>query len=107
MIFFAVAWTAGATARQAGFESLPGKLALIWLALICSQVVFGAATIWTKKAADIATAHVAVGALSLMVGSMLGLVASRSAQSQKARATVLLTPAPTATFEKRRFKISA
>ena len=37
------------------------------------QVGLGAATIWTSKAADIATAHVAVCALSLMTGAMLAV----------------------------------
>jgi hypothetical protein len=45
--------------------------------LIFSQAALGAATIWTNKSADIATAHVAVGALSLMTGAMTILVALR------------------------------
>jgi hypothetical protein len=34
------------------------KLAFFWLALIILQIALGIATIWTNKAADIATAHV-------------------------------------------------
>src|SRR5437588_284263 len=41
------------------------KVSGAWLGLIVGQVFLGAATIWTRKSADIATAHVAVGALSL------------------------------------------
>lgn len=47
----------------------PARLwASIWLAMICAQVVLGAWTIWSNKAADVATAHMALGALSLLVG---------------------------------------
>jgi hypothetical protein len=37
----------------------------------------GAATIWTNKAADIATLHVMVGALALLTGALWWLVAAR------------------------------
>jgi len=40
----------------------------IWLAMILVQIGFGAWTIWSNKAADVATAHMALGALSLLVG---------------------------------------
>ena len=55
------------------------KLSLAWLGLILVQATLGAVTIWTNKAADIATAHVAVGALSLVTGVMLALIAAREA----------------------------
>ena len=38
------------------------KLANLWLGLVILQIALGAWTIWSNKAADIATAHVAVGA---------------------------------------------
>ena len=44
-------------------------LSRLWLGLILLQVGLGAATIWTNKAADVATAHVLVGALALAVGA--------------------------------------
>jgi len=50
------------------------------------QATFGAATIWTNKAADLATAHVAVGALSLVNGVVLALVAARLAKREPATA---------------------
>ncbi len=46
-----------------------------WMMFFAMQFVLGAITIWTNKAADIATAHVAVGALTLAFG-----VASTSAR---------------------------
>ena len=51
----------------------------LWLGLIIAQFFLGAATIWTDKAADIATAHVAIGALSLATGALLTLAARRIA----------------------------
>jgi cytochrome c oxidase assembly protein subunit 15 len=50
------------------------KLKLVanaWLALILFQAFLGAYTVWSNKAADIATAHVAIGALSLVWGGLL------------------------------------
>src|SRR5204863_4680016 len=46
-----------------------------WLGLVAVQIFLGAATIWTGKSADIATAHVAFGALSLMAGAMVTIIA--------------------------------
>jgi cytochrome c oxidase assembly protein subunit 15 len=53
------------------------RLSWFWLALIFSQVGLGAATIWTNKAADVATAHVLVGALALAVGALWCAIAFR------------------------------
>ncbi len=53
------------------------KFAALWLGLIGLQVVLGAATIWSGKAADVATAHVAVGALSLVTGGLFAVLSFR------------------------------
>jgi cytochrome c oxidase assembly protein subunit 15 len=61
-----------------GYESTVAvRLSLFWLALIVFQVGLGAATIWTNKAADVATAHVLVGALALAVGALWCAIAFR------------------------------
>jgi cytochrome c oxidase assembly protein subunit 15 len=78
-ILVSVAWLAGAARQRLGGKSVLSKLSLGWLGLVLFQAVLGAATIWTNKAADLATAHVAVGALSLLTGVMSVLVASRLA----------------------------
>jgi len=65
------------TLRRFSANSVPARLALLWLALVTIQLGLGAATIWTNKSADIATAHVAVGALSLATGAMLVLTTPR------------------------------
>src|ERR1039457_3433651 len=44
--------------RRLSGKDAQTKLALSWFALILLQVGLGAATIWTNKAADVATAHV-------------------------------------------------
>jgi heme A synthase len=50
------------------------------LGLILCQVALGAATVLSDKAADIATAHVLVGALSLATGAMISIIAFRFPQ---------------------------
>jgi len=66
-----LAWT------RLGAQNPVTKLTLIWLGLTLSQGLLGAAIIWSNKAADIATAHVLVGALILALGSMLSIISSR------------------------------
>jgi cytochrome c oxidase assembly protein subunit 15 len=51
------------------------KLAWFWLAGIAAQIALGAWTVWSNKAADVATAHVLIGALSLAIGALWCLVA--------------------------------
>ena len=68
------------TVRRFGWRSGFSKGAAFWTGLIICQAILGAATIWTNKAADVATAHVALGALSLVTGTSLVLWASRCFQ---------------------------
>ena len=68
-----------AARRRLGWGNPATRLAAAWLGLICAQVGLGAWTIWSDKAADIATAHVVVGAGSLVVGALLSLVLFRGA----------------------------
>ena len=42
-----------------------------WFCLILFQGFLGAYTVWSNKAADVATAHVAFGALSLVLGGLI------------------------------------
>ena len=67
--------------RLLGRRDALTKFALFWLGLILLQIVLGAATILTNKAADVATAHVLVGALSLVTGALWCIIAfGRSAR---------------------------
>lgn len=43
----------------------------VWLGMIWVQVGLGAWTIWSNKAADVATAHMVLGALSLVLGAVI------------------------------------
>jgi cytochrome c oxidase assembly protein subunit 15 len=106
VILLSVAWLAGATLRRLGARSVMGRLALAWLGLIVAQACLGAATIWTNKAADIATAHVAVGALSLAAGTVLTLMAARYAQTAAMPEGSSLTREPLR-FEARQVRLSA
>jgi cytochrome c oxidase assembly protein subunit 15 len=58
------------------------RVAGFWLGLILIQVALGAWTIWSNKAADVATAHVVVGALSLVTGALGCLISFRRVPGQ-------------------------
>lgn len=77
LILIAVAVCAWRAWRKFSSRSPLTKIAAFWLFLILCQVALGAATVLTGKAADIATAHVLVGALSLATGAMLSIIALR------------------------------
>lgn len=77
LVFVAVIACAWLARRKPERSPVLARLSLVWLGLILFQIALGAVTIWTNKSADIATAHVAVGALSLLTGAMTVLVSSR------------------------------
>ncbi len=76
-ILIAVAYAARSTWRVLGRKSYLSWMVLFWLGVILTQVLLGAATIWSNKAADIATAHVLVGAVSLALGAIMSIVSYR------------------------------
>lgn len=80
----AAAWIAFANpiARSAAAWSA------IWLAMIICQIGLGAWTVWSNKAADIATAHMALGALSLVAGVVFTFRLFRAAESKRFRTPV-------------------
>jgi cytochrome c oxidase assembly protein subunit 15 len=73
-ILITVTFSAWAARREHGKNSVARHLTLSWLGLVLIQILLGAATIWSNKAADIATAHVLVGALSLGLGTCLCII---------------------------------
>jgi cytochrome c oxidase assembly protein subunit 15 len=75
LILTGVAFVAWATRRNLGVKNPLSKFTVVWLALILAQAFLGGATIWSGKAADVATAHVLLGALSLASGALISLVA--------------------------------
>ena len=76
-IFLGVAAAAMLARKKLGGGDALTKLAFVWLGLLTLQILLGAATIWTNKAADVATGHVMVGALALLTGALWCLVAAR------------------------------
>jgi cytochrome c oxidase assembly protein subunit 15 len=76
-VFVMVGICAWLARRQFGGGHLLSRMALVWFLLIAAQIFLGAATIWTGKSADIATAHVACGALSLALGGLITIISFR------------------------------
>ena len=64
----------GAARSAAGF----------WILLVVAQFLLGAWTIWSNKAADIATSHVFIVALTFMTGVLLSVVLSAMLSSTRA-----------------------
>ncbi len=78
IILGAVAYCAWLTFRKFGARHSQTKFALTWFGFILVQLGLGIATVLTHKAADMATAHVVVGVLSLATGAMLCIFSVRS-----------------------------
>jgi cytochrome c oxidase assembly protein subunit 15 len=71
-------------------------LSSLWLGLVIVQIILGAWTIWSNKAADIATAHVAVGAATFAVGILVSAVLLRLHDKNEAAPPARLTIKPEA-----------
>ena len=84
-ILGAVTFAAWSARRALGSRDLLSRLALGWLGLILTQAFLGAATIWSNKAADVATAHVLAGAVALALGAMMSLIALRESAISRQR----------------------
>jgi len=61
------------------------RWAEIWILLLVSQITLGAWVIWSNKAADIATAHVAIGAIMLAFGVAISMICLRVLSGQRAQ----------------------
>ncbi len=81
LIFLAVLACAWQARRQLGGRDVLGRITLGWLALIFLQIGLGIETIHSNKAADIATLHVMIGALSLVTGALGCVIAFRRADA--------------------------
>jgi cytochrome c oxidase assembly protein subunit 15 len=79
-VVFAAAWLA----RKSPIPLRRGTQ--LWLGLVLSQVILGAATVLSDKAADIATAHMLIGALTLALGGLLTIISFRLSESFNRRA---------------------
>jgi cytochrome c oxidase assembly protein subunit 15 len=79
-ILLGVAAAAMLARRKLGGGDGLSKFAWFWLGLLALQILLGAATIWSNKAADVTTLHVMVGASALLTGALWCLVAARRTQ---------------------------
>jgi cytochrome c oxidase assembly protein subunit 15 len=72
-VLIAVAILAAAAAMwlTPGTAPILRRWTAVWVGLVLVQILLGAFTIWTNKAADVATTHVAVGALTLVLSALL------------------------------------
>ena len=70
----AALWTARKTGESAGVLS---RFTDSWFLLVCCQITLGAWVIWSNKAADVATTHVAVGATMFALGVALSAICLR------------------------------
>ena len=68
--------------RNAQIVSPLRRLSILWVVLFSLQFMLGASTIWSNKAADVATAHVAVGAVMLSFGVSAWAICSRVLQTR-------------------------
>jgi cytochrome c oxidase assembly protein subunit 15 len=65
-------------ARKTGaFAGMLSRFTDLWFLFLAAQITLGAWVIWSNKAADIATTHVAVGATMFAVGVSLSAVCLR------------------------------
>jgi heme a synthase len=71
-------WLAWRVPRRFSAELTVVWLSRVLVGLIVVQALLGALTIWTNKAADVATAHVALGALCFLSSALLVLAARRT-----------------------------
>ena len=70
------------------------RLSIFWVALVACQITLGAWTIWSNKAADVATAHVAVGAIMLSFGVSISAICWRISHRRLGRAPCQSGPDP-------------
>jgi heme a synthase len=63
--------------RDAPRFSALKRLSILWVVLVVCQITLGAWIIWSNKAADIATAHVALGAIMLSFGVSISAICWR------------------------------
>jgi cytochrome c oxidase assembly protein subunit 15 len=61
------------------------RLSIWWAVILFVQLTLGAWTIWSNKAADIATAHVAVGAIMLSFGVSISAISWRIPKGENDR----------------------
>jgi cytochrome c oxidase assembly protein subunit 15 len=77
LVTVAILAVAAAMWLTPGAAPILRRWSAVWVFLVLLQFALGAFTIWTNKAADVATTHVAVGALTLVLGALLAAMSWR------------------------------
>lgn len=72
-----------AARRTEANSGLLSRFTDFWFLLLCCQIALGAWVIWSNKAADVATTHVAVGATMFALGLALSVICLRLSRSTK------------------------
>jgi heme a synthase len=88
-----IAFCARVLTETRGFGALK-QLSVLWVALVLCQIALGAWVIWSNKAADIATTHVAIGAVMLSFGVGISAICWRISQRETDRARLPSAPKP-------------
>jgi cytochrome c oxidase assembly protein subunit 15 len=88
IMFCARVWT-----EKRGFDRLK-RLSFLWVGLVFGQIALGAWVIWSNKAADVATAHVALGAVMLSFGVSISAICWRISQRETDRVRSPSAPKP-------------
>jgi cytochrome c oxidase assembly protein subunit 15 len=80
------------TLRQRGLPQILRRFAVTWMVLVVAQFGLGAWTIWSNKAADVATSHLLLGALTLVTGVLFSVTLVRLGQRAAVPAAAVSTP---------------
>jgi heme A synthase len=71
--------------REPRTSAVLNRLSVLWVILVFCQIALGGWVIWSNKAADVATAHVALGALMLCFGVSISAICWRISQTEVGR----------------------
>jgi heme a synthase len=72
--------------REPRVSAVVKRLSVLWVILVFGQIALGGWVIWSNKAADVATAHVALGAVMLSFGVSISAICWRISQGETDRA---------------------
>jgi cytochrome c oxidase assembly protein subunit 15 len=93
LVLVGIVWYAFALRRTPAPARALLTLSSFWVFFLAIQVTLGAWTIWSNKAADIATAHVAVGATLLALGVSIVALSRRVSAARSTSAMFSRPPA--------------
>jgi len=82
--------------REPRVSAVLKRLSLLWVIFVFCQIALGGWVIWSNKAADVATAHVALGAVMLSFGVSISAICWRISQrgTDRARSPSAAQPMP-------------